>query len=176
MTWLDWVMVAMAIWFVLQGLLKGFTVAALGALAVLVAYIGSAIAMPAVGTPVGKWVDGLISSADFTLEWARTVGFTITFVFVYAILVLLISFLPGAKRPEMTGQLLGAGLGLIKALLASAALVGILLASPLSKGVTEDLSRSLVAGHVAAVQREGIQTLHNAIPVPFEPYGPDKKF
>jgi uncharacterized membrane protein required for colicin V production len=176
MTWLDWVMVALAIWFVLQGLLKGFTVAALGAVAVLVAYVGSAVAMPSVGDPLGKWVNNLISSAEFTTEWARTVGFSMVFVFLYALIVLLIGFLPGAKRPEMTGQLLGAGMGLVKALFASAALVGILLASPLSKGVADDLTRSLFAGHVAAIQREGIQTLRNAIPVSFEPYGPDKKF
>ncbi len=176
MTWLDWVMVAMAIWFVLQGLLKGFTTAWLGAVAVIVAYVGSAMAMPVVGESFGRWVDGLSSSAEFTADWARTVGFVMTFVLAYAILSLLISILPGAKRPEIAGQLLGAGMGLIKALMASAALVGILLASPLSKGVAEDLSRSLVAGHVATIQREGIQALRNASPVSFEPYGPDKKF
>jgi hypothetical protein len=92
------------------------------------------------------------------------------------LLSLLISLLPGAKRPEISGQLLGAGMGLVKALVASMALVGILLASPLGKGVAEDISRSIVATHVAALQRDGIQTLRRASPFGFPAYGPDQKF
>jgi len=176
MTWLDWVMVAMAIWFVLQGLIKGVVVPLLGAAAVVSAYVISAIAMPVAGLPIAKWIDSLIVSAEFTEDWARTVGFVVTFVILYAVFSLLISLLPGAKRPEMSGQLLGVGMGLVKALLASMALVGILLASPLAKGVAEDVSRSSVAAHVAVLQREGIQTLRRASPVAFPPYGPDQKF
>ena len=176
MTWLDWVMVAMVIWFVLQGLLKGVVVPLLGVGAVIADYVISAIAMPVAGLPIAKWTDSLIVSAEFTEDWARTVGFVATFVILYALFSLLISLLPGAKRPEMSGQLLGVGMGLVKALVASMALVGILLASPLSKGVAEDVSRSAVATHVAAFQREGIQTLRRASPVAFPPYGPDQKF
>jgi len=186
MTWLDWVMVAMVIWFVLQGLLKGVVVPLLGVCAVIGAYVISAIAMPVAGLPIAKWTDSLIVSAEFSEDWARTVGFVVTFVILYALFSLLISLLPGAKRPEMSGQLLGVGMGLVKALVASMALVGILLAfgrpplillaSPLSKGVAEDVSRSAVATHVAALQREGIQTLRRASPVAFPPYGPDQKF
>ena len=176
MTWLDWVMVAMVIWFVLQGLLKGVVVPLLGVGAVIAAYVISAIAMPVAGLPIAKWTDSLIVSAEFTEDWARTVGFVATFVILYALSSLLISLLPGAKRPEMSGQLLGVGKGLVKALVASMALVGILLASPLSKGVAEDVSRSAVATHVAAFQREGIQTLRRASPFAFPAYGPDQKF
>ena len=176
MTWLDWVMVAMAIWFVLQGLFKGVVVPLLGAFAVIAAYVISAIPMPVAGLPIAKWVDTLIVSTEFTEDWARTVGFVTTFVILYSLFSLLVSFLPGAKRPEMSGQLLGVGMGLVKALVASMALVGILLASPLAKGVAEDVSRSAVATHVAALQRDGIQTLRRASPFAFPPYGPDQKF
>lgn len=176
MTWLDWVMVAMAIWFVLQGLIKGVTVSLLGVVAVVAGYVISAMAMPVAGLPLAKWIDSLISSTEFTEEWARTVGFVVTYVFLYGLFTLLISLLPGAKRPEISGQLLGAAIGVVKALVASMALVGILLASPLAKGVAEDVSRSTVAGHVAALQRDGIQTLRHAIPFTFPAYGPDQKF
>jgi uncharacterized membrane protein required for colicin V production len=176
MTWLDWVMVAMAIWFVLQGLIKGVVVSLLGAVAVVAGYVISAMAMPVAGLPMAKWIDSLIVSPEFSEEWARTVGFVATYVILYGLFTVLISLLPGAKRPEISGQLLGAGMGLVKALVASMALVGILLASPLAKGISEDLSRSTVAGHVAVLQREGIQTLRRASPFAFPAYGPDEKF
>jgi uncharacterized membrane protein required for colicin V production len=176
MTWLDWVMVAMGIWFVLQGLLKGVVVPLLGALGLVVAYVVSAMAMPVVGSPIGRWIDSLISSPEFTEDWGRTIGFVVTFVVLYAAFSLLISLLPGAKRPETAGQLLGVAMGLVKAVVASMALVGMLLASPLAKGVAEDVSRSTVAGAVAALQRQSIQALHRASPIAFPPYGPDHKF
>lgn len=176
MTWLDWVMVAMGIWFVLQGLLKGVVVPLLGTLAIIVGYVVSAMAMPVVGIPIGKWIDSLITSPEFTEEWGRTVGFVTTFTILYAILSLLISLLPGAKRPETSGQLLGTAMGLVKAVVASMAFVGILLASPLAKGIAEDVSRSVLAAPVAAIQRQGIQAARRASPIAFPPYGPDQKF
>lgn len=176
MTWLDWIMVAMAIWFVLQGLIKGLVVALLGVVAVVAGYIISAMAMPVAGLPMARWIDSLIASPEFTEEWARTVGFVATYVILYGLFTLVISLLPGAKRPEISGQLLGAAMGLVKALVASMALVGVLLASPLAKGIAEDLSRSTVAGHIAVLQREGIQTLRRASPFDFPAYGPDQKF
>jgi uncharacterized membrane protein required for colicin V production len=169
MTWLDWVAVAMAVYFVAQGLFKGVTAAALGALAIVVAYVGAALALPAVGSRVE-------AATPLPAEWARLVGFVLTFLVLYTVLALLISILPGGKRPSLPAQVLGLFAGAAKATVAVLALVGILLASPLSDAFGQDVERSPIVRHVAGLQRQGVQALLRISPAKFPPVGPDHKF
>lgn len=179
MTWLDWVIVAMTIWFVLQGLIKGGTAALLGALAIIVSYVGSAIASPIIGEPLAQWMARMRlteMNATEAASWGRMAGFVITFFIAYIVLSILITLFPGGKRPGMGAQIVGVFAGLFKAFVASMAVVGILLASPLWVAMTKDVERSALAGAVADFQRTGIQALRQISPVPFPPVGPDHKF
>lgn len=169
MTWLDWVAVAMTVYFVAQGLFKGVTAAALGALAMVVAYAVAALALPAVGQRVE-------AATPLPAEWARLAGFVLTFVVLYTVLALLISILPGGKRPSLPAQVLGLFAGAAKAVVAVLALVGILLASPLSEAFAQDTERSPIVRYAAGLQRQGIQALLRISPVKFPPVGPDHKF
>lgn len=169
MTWLDWVAVAMAVYFVAQGLFKGVTAAVLGALAIVVAYVGAALVLPAVGQRVE-------AATPLPAEWARLAGFVITLVVVYAALALLISILPGGKRPSLPAQVLGLFAGAAKAAVAVMALVGILLASPLSGAFGQDIERSPIVRYAAGLQRQSILALQRISPVPFPPVGPDHRF
>ncbi len=179
MTWLDWVIVAMAIWFVLQGMLKGGTAAILGALAIIVSYVGAAILLPTIGERPAEWLSKLRLTEMTPVEaasWGRTAGFVLTFIVAYIVLLILINFLPGAKRPSMLAQVVGIFTGLMKALVAAMAVVGVLLASPFSSAMAADVQQSSLARFVAEFQRDSIQRLSRGSPIPFPPVGPDHKF
>src|SRR5574341_2441643 len=97
MTWLDWIAIAMIVYFVVQGLLKGVAAALLGEAAVILAYAIAAIALPA----VGDLVTGLVrSQAEDWPHWARLVAFVATFLIVYGLFMVLVSIMPGGKRPS----------------------------------------------------------------------------
>lgn len=174
MTWLDWVVIAMIVYFMIQGLFKGVAAVAMGALAIVVAYIGAGLALPAVGDFLVN-VKSPIIPPDLSPEWRRTVGFTVTFLTIYVVLVLLSSILPGGKRPGLPAQMLGIVGGAVKAVLASMAFIAILLASPLSEAFAKDVERSTIAKYVAALQKDFSRNLRSVSPT-FPPIGPDRKF
>jgi len=173
MTWLDWGVIALSVYFVVQGLFKGAPVALLGALAIVVAYLVAALALPGVASVV---VNVVRNPTEEWTQWGRLIAFVMTFLGVYTVLVLLVSVLPGAKQPATQAQVLGAFGGLLKALAASMAALGILAASPYAGAIAQDLDRSLIAGHVAGMQAKYIQDLRRALPIEFAPIGPDHKF
>jgi uncharacterized membrane protein required for colicin V production len=172
MTWLDWVVVALFVYFIVQGLLKGATAALLGTVAVVLAYVLAAVLLPRVGA---AFVDSALMPQALTPEWRRMIAFTLTFALLYLVFMLVISILPGAKQPMMLVQILGLAAGAIKALAVSMALAGILLASP-SPGLRQDVERSALVRYVAVLQRQYIQDIRRVSPVPFPPVGPDSKF
>jgi ABC-type transport system involved in multi-copper enzyme maturation permease subunit len=174
MTWLDWLVVAMGIFFVLQGLFKGAALSLLSGLAIVVAYVVSAVLLSTAGETVADALVGSIKSLP--KEWARTAGFLLPFILVYLLLSVLINIMPGGKRPGMQAQVLGVFAGALKAFVAAMALVGVLLASPLSGGITKDIERSPIVRPVAASQRVSIKQLRSMSPIPFPPVGPDHKF
>ena len=179
MTWLDWLLVAMAIWFVVQGLLKGAVAAVLGALAIVISYVVAAIALPTFGERAAEAMAKMrlveLSAAE-AASWGRAAVFAVTFVIAYVVLSLIINILPGGKLPGLQAQVLGVFTGLFKAFVASMALVGFLLASPLSSALSQDAQRSAFMRSVAEAQRTGIQTLQKLSPISFPPVGPDRKF
>jgi hypothetical protein len=178
MTWLDWLIVAMTIWFLVQGVLKGATAALLGAVAIAIAFLGSAMLLPGPGTGIAQALMTNIQDlrAGAGPSWARTIGFLTPFAILYIVLLVLINVFPGGKRPSMLAQVIGVFTGLLKALTASMALVGILLASPFSEAIAADIERSSIAREVAEFQRLSIQRLSRISPIPFPPVGLDHKF
>jgi hypothetical protein len=172
MTWLDWAAVALLVYFVVQGLVKGVGAALLGAAAAILAYVLAAIALPSVG---GFLVESTLLPRDLAPEWRRAVGFVATFGLLYLLFMLLISVLPGAKRPSTPTQILGLAGGVVKAAVVCMTLVGIIQASP-SPGLVADVERSTLVRHVAALQQRYIQDIRRISPIPFPPVGPDSKF
>jgi uncharacterized membrane protein required for colicin V production len=175
MTWLDWVVIAMIVYFILQGLFKGVAASAMGAVAIIAAFVAAAAFLPSVGAfLVG--VKSPIIPPDLSPEWRRTVGFTATFVLVYVPLLLVISILPGGKRPSTPAQVLGIASGLLKAMVASMVLVGILLASPMSEAIVKDIERSPVAGFAAGLLKNFGRDLQVIARVKLPAVDPDSKF
>jgi uncharacterized membrane protein required for colicin V production len=174
MTWLDWIVVAMFIYFVIQGLFKGAAISALGALALTISYLVAALALPSLGAVAAGMS---LMPKDLSVEWRHAVAFIATFIFVYVLLLLLMSILmPGAKRPGMQAQVLGIVFGAIKAFVAAIILVAVLLASPLGDAIAQDTQRSPIVRYIADVQRSFVRALQRISPVKFSPIGSDAKF
>jgi uncharacterized membrane protein required for colicin V production len=169
MTWLDWVVIAMFVYFTVQGLIKGVAAALLGAVTAALAYVLAAIILPSLG-------DRLAEATPLPAEWDRLILFVFMFLVFYLLGMLIISTLPGGKRPSLPAQLAGVAAGAVKALVVAMSVVGILLASPLSDAITQDVDRSSVVRYVAAMQKQYIQEVRRISPVPFPPVGPDAKF
>lgn len=169
MTWLDWVIVAMLVYFVLQGVLRGVVAAVLGAVALVVSYVVAAVLLPSVGQRVA-------GSTPFPADWARFLSFIVMFLAFYAVGMVLISLLPGGKRPSMPAQVLGIFGGIIKALVAAMVLVGVVTASPYADAFGKDIARAPMARYVGALQKQYIEGLSKNSPIPFPPVGPDHKF
>ncbi|MDR7420411.1 MAG: CvpA family protein [Armatimonadota bacterium] len=169
MTWLDWVVIAMAVYFVAQGLFKGITAAMLGAVVAFLAYVLAAIFLPVVGERVA-------AASPLEATWDRTAAFVFMYAVLYVVGMVMISLLPGGKRPNTLAQLLGLIGGAVKWLAVAMSVVGMLQASPLSEGIAQDLERSSVARYVAVLQKQYIQDARRISPVPFPPVGPDSKF
>jgi len=169
MTWLDWMIVAMLVYFVIQGLFKGVVASALGGVAIVLSYVGAAAALPIVG-------DRAAMGTPLPGEWARLIAFLFAFFLLYGICIVLISITPGGKRPILPAQVLGILAGALKAIIAAMAAVGILLASPLSDAFAKDVERAPLARPVAGLQKLYIQGIRSISPIPFPPIGPDHKF
>jgi uncharacterized membrane protein required for colicin V production len=169
MTWLDWAVIALFVYFVAQGLIKGVAAALLGAAVAALSYVLAAILLPTVGARIE-------AASPLPLEWDRLAAFVLTFGISYLLGMLLISILPGGKRPSAPAQMLGLAGGAVKALVVSMAVVGVLLASPLSDAIQQDVDRSPIVKYVATLQQQYIQNIRRASPIPFPPVGPDSKF
>ncbi len=169
MTWLDWFAIALFIGFAVQGLFKGVTTMVLSTLAIAVAYVVAALLLPTLG-------ESLAHATPMPQGWGRMAGFLIVFIVVYVVLSLMISVVPGGKRPASGAQVLGLFVGALKALVATMAGAGILLASPMSDTLAKDIERSSIVRYAADLERSAIRSLVNVSPIKFPPVGPDAKF
>lgn len=169
MTWLDWIVIALSIGFIVQGLFKGVTTVALSTLAIAVAYVVAALLLPTLG-------ESLAHMTPMPPGWGRMAGFLIVFFATYVVLSLVISVLPGGKRPASSAQILGMFAGALKALVAAMAGAGILLASPMADTFAKDIERSPIVRYAADLQRNAMRSLVNVSPIKFPPVGPDAKF
>jgi hypothetical protein len=176
MTWLDWVIVVMLVWFVIQGLLKGVTPIALGVVVIFAAFLVATLTLPTIGDALVA-VKGPLLPPDLEAGWRRMLGFVVTFAVVYFVLSLLINIMPGGKRPSSPAQILGVAGGVLKAAAMAMVFLGVLLASPSSAAIEKDLERSAFSGFVADLYRKNIgRDLQSATGIKLPAVDPDNKF
>jgi hypothetical protein len=176
MTWLDWVIIVLLIWFIVQGLLKGVTPVTLGVLAVFAAFLIATLTLPVIGGALIAVKPPLLPQ-DLVAGWRRMLGFVVTFFATYILLSLLINLMPGGKRPSSPAQILGIAGGVLKAMAMSMVLIGALLASPASDAIAKDLERSPLGGFVADLYRKNLgRDLQSATGIKLPAVDPDNKF
>lgn len=167
MTWIDWLTVAFLLLGVLQGVLRGWQSALLGALVAVLAFIGAAALLP-------LYAEG-VASLPLEAAWARTIAFGIVLLGLYTILSLVANAVVGtARRPRVEGQLAGALLGLVRGAAVALVVVGVLAATPRGEALTRDIRASRLGAPLLQAQRQLMRAVHQAIPA-IPPIGPDRR-
>lgn len=164
MTWIDWLIVAFVLFAALHGLRRGATTAFISSVGVIAAYLAASIWYRALG---GLLAEGV----HFAPAWASTAAYGALLVGVYVLIGTTAAILIDSTRLSMPNRVLGLIAGAGKGALLSAALLGLLLASPLSKPAERDTQKSVLAPFAVRVQRGGAQSLARVLPDSIRPFG-----
>lgn len=164
MTWIDWAIVSILLFAALHGLRRGIIAALIGAAGVIVAYLAASI-----------WYRPLASLlADGThlaRSWANTIAYGALLMSVYILIGTIATIVADSYALTGPRRMLGLLAGAVKGGLLSAALVGLLLASPVGGRAEEDARRSALAPLALRVQQGGAQSLARVLPDSIHPFG-----
>lgn len=164
MTWIDWLIVAFVLFAALHGLRRGVITALISALGVIAAYLVASIWYPGLGSL-------LTEGTHLPKSWASTVAYGALLVGVYVLIGTIVAMLVDSSRLSPPNRLLGLLAGAVKGALLSAALLGLLLASPLGGRAEQDAQKSALAPLAVRVQRGGAQSLARVLPDSIHPFG-----
>ncbi|HEY3248850.1 MAG TPA: CvpA family protein [bacterium] len=163
MSWIDWIIVAILAFSILQGLRRGALAAGGSALGVVIAYLAASY-----------WYASLADSFGFiplSPPWQATVAFLVLFLAVNGILAIAASLLLGAGNASPLSRMIGAALGIVRGTLLAAALLTVAMASPLGEPVTRDVARSPLAAPVAKGEIATVEWLRSALPPSIPVFG-----
>jgi membrane protein required for colicin V production len=156
-TWIDWLFIAIIMFATLHGMRRGVLAASIGAVGVLAAYLLASIWHLSLATVL---VDGV----HLAPAWAGTLAYTALLLTGYVFIGTAAAVLLEHSFVSAPDRLLGGLVGAAKGGLLCAALLGILLASPLADPVARDTRRSLLAPYALRVQRDGARSLARVLP------------
>lgn len=162
MTWIDWVIAAVLLLYALQGLQRGFVVALLGALGVIVSYLVASVWY-------SRLAEAFVRQLFLPRDWAATSAFALLLFVSYAIIGLAILVLFDTERLSVSSKALGVVGGVVKGTLLSMALLTLALASPLGDTVQQDVKHSTLAPYAADAQKAFVQLLATVLPI--HPFG-----
>jgi len=163
MTWLDWILVAIVAFSVLQGLRRGALAAAGGLLGVLIAYVAASY-----------WYASLVAAFSFvpaSPPWQATVAFLVLFLGANGILSVAASLLLGVADAPPVSRLLGVAVGGLRGMLLFSALLTAAMASPAGDPVASDATRSALAGSVAEAHAATVEWFNTRLPATIRLFG-----
>jgi len=163
-TWIDWAIVGILLFSALHGLRRGIIAALIGAVGVIAAYLAASIWYRPLATLIA---DG----AHLPKAWASTLAYAALLIGVYILIGTVVAIMVDSYGLSAPRRLLGLLAGAVKGALLSAALLGLLLASPIGRRAEEDASRSALAPLALRVQRGGAQSLARVLPDSIHPFG-----
>jgi uncharacterized membrane protein required for colicin V production len=156
-SWIDWTIVAFALFAALQGLRRGALSALVGVLAVTLSYLAASAWYRQLGEVVEKY--GRLSAA-----WSDTVAFLAVFLVAYDIIALLTVMAIGTEKIPVASRLAGAVLGAFRGALLAAVLLVVAVAAPPGQPIREDVERSAAAPFVVDAVRHGLRALRAVLP------------
>lgn len=162
MNWVDWVLIAVLLFAVGQGIMRGWVAALLGTLVIVLASLATIVLLPYYGEGV--------KSLPMPADWARTIAFTIVLIGFYVIFSLIGNTFLGGKRPRLEAQIAGGIVGLFRGIVAGMVLVGLLAATPAGEVLQQDINASLLGRVLLEWERQSIRQFP-----PLPPIGPDRK-
>ncbi|HXF82833.1 MAG TPA: CvpA family protein [bacterium] len=157
MSWIDWTIVAFALFAALQGLRRGVLSALVGVLAVALSYLAASTWYRQLGDVVEKYL-------RLSAAWSDTVAFLAVLLVAYDVIALLTVMAIGTEKIPAASRLAGAVLGVFRGALLAAALLVVAVAAPPGQPIREDVERSAAAPFVVDAFRDGLQALSAALP------------
>src|SRR5947209_12066806 len=141
----------------LYGLRRGIIAAFIGAVGVIVAYLAASI-----------WYRPLASllteGTHLTRSWASTVAYGALLTSVYILIGTIAAIIADSYGLSGPKRVLGLVAGAVKGALLSAALLGLLLASPVGRRAEEDTRKSALAPLALRVQQRVAHSLGRLFP------------
>jgi membrane protein required for colicin V production len=155
-TWLDWILVAIVAFSILQGLRRGALAAAGGVLGVLIAYVAASY-----------WYASLVAAFAFipvSPPWQATIAFAVLFLGANGLLSVAASLLLGVADAAPVSRLIGVAVGGIRGILLFSVLVTAAMASPAGDPISSDVTRSALVGYVAEAHVAAVEWLNARLP------------
>lgn len=167
MTWIDWLIVGVLLFSALHGLRRGFLEALIGVVGVIAAYLVASISYRSLA---GVLVEGV----HLSRPWAGMLAYATLLAGGYVFIGTIAAVLLDPSGLSVPNRLLGFVAGAAKGALLSAALLGLLMASPFGEPVQRDAQRSSLAPYAVRVQRDGAQSLASMLPDKIRPFGAEE--
>ncbi|MBI3975103.1 MAG: CvpA family protein [Armatimonadetes bacterium] len=162
MNWVDWVIVAVLLIGVFQGVLRGWVAALVGIIVIAAAWLLTILLLPF----YGKGVESLPLQAD----WARTIAFGVLLIGFYIIFSVIANTFLGGKRPRVEAQIAGGILGLGRGIAAAMVIVGLLSATPAAEAMQRDITASRLGKTILEWERQAMRRFPMVPPI-----GPDRR-
>ncbi|HEU5299410.1 MAG TPA: CvpA family protein [bacterium] len=170
MTWIDWVIIAFALFAALQGLRRGVLPALMGILAVLLSYLAASAWYLTLGDVIEKYI-------HLSRGWSDTVAFLAVFLLAYDVIAILTVMAIGTEKVPAPSRFAGAAVGLFRGAVLAAALLVVIIASPPGQPIRDDVERSAAAPFVVDAFRDGLRGLRVVIPPTIHVFGlQDERF
>ncbi len=162
MNWVDWVIIAVILFTVFQGILRGWVAALVGIVIIAASWLLTIVLLPYFGPGV--------ESLPLEADWARTIAFGVVLFGFYVLFSIIVNTFLGGKRPRMEAQIAGGVLGLFRGLVAAMVIVGLLSATPAADAMQRDIKASRLGNRILEWERSAMQRFP-AVP----PIGPDRR-
>ncbi len=163
MSWVDWVIIAVLLITIFQGILRGWVAALVGTIIVAASWLLTIALLPYFGP-------GVESLPIEDVAWSRTIAFGVVLIGFYGIFSVIANTFLGGKRPRVEAQIAGGILGLGRGLAASMVIVGLLSASPAADAMQRDIKASRLGGRILEWERLAMLRFPMVPPI-----GPDKR-
>jgi len=163
MNWVDWVLIAVLLITVFQGILRGWAAALVGTIIIGASWLLTIALLPYYGP-------GVESLPIEDVAWSRTIAFGVVLIGFYIIFSVIANTFLGGKRPRIEAQIAGGILGVARGLVAAMVIVGLLSATPAAEAMQRDIKASRLGGRILEWERQSMLRFPMVPPI-----GPDKR-
>src|SRR3989304_3384294 len=122
MNWVDFLIIAVLLYTIWQGVIRGWVAALVGIIIMTASWLVPVLLLPYYGPGV--------ESLPLEAAWARPIAFGVILIGFYVIFGLIANTFLGGKRPKAEAQIVGAVVGVLRGIAAAMAVLGLLAAAP----------------------------------------------
>lgn len=157
MTWIDWAVVAVLLFSLLQGLWRGMLTGLVSILGLIVGFIAAAVWYP-------SFAEILVLALRVDRAWAGTAAFLALLAAIYVVVGVLATILLWTRRMSGPARLVGGLVGVTKGGVLVAVLLAVAIASPLGDTVRRDVDRSLLVPYIVRGHKVVVKSIASALP------------